>query len=335
MKIAITADPEIPVPPKLYGGIERIIHQLCKELVTLGHEVTLFAHRESNVPCRLVKYTGTDQSKSAVLKNGVLITRYVFKEKYDVVHSFGRLAYLSMVLPTRVRKVMSYQREPTISQIKLATKLSRKHSLLFTGCSDYIAKQIRPFAPSYCVHNFVDTDFYTPIYEVANDAPLVFLGRLEQIKGAHIAIEVAKKAGKKLVIAGNIPPEAQHYFNEQVQPHIDDKQITYIGPVNDEQKNRMLGKASAFLMPILWNEPFGIVMAEALACGTPVIGFSRGSVPEVVLDGVNGYRCSSIDDMVHAVSQVKNISRSSVREDAEKRFSSKIITDAYLSVYQS
>ncbi len=117
---------------------------------------------------------------------------------------------------------------------------------------------------------------------VAPDAPFVFLGRIEEIKGPHLAIEIARRAGAKLIIAGNIPEEHRAWFDEMVAPFIDGSQVTFIGPVNDRQKSELLGQARALLMPIIWEEPFGLVMIEAMACGTPVIGMRRGAVPEVV-----------------------------------------------------
>jgi glycosyltransferase involved in cell wall biosynthesis len=337
MKIAITADPEIPVPPILYGGIERIIFMLIEELHKEGHDIILFAHKDSKVPCKLIPYPSQGQSKLEILKNTVCITRHVLTNKFDVIHSFGRLAYLTFVLPLKVKKIMSYQREPTISQVKLANKLAYRNSLVFTGCSEYIAKQIRPYATAFAVHNFVDINNYDFKSTVPADAPLMFLGRVEKIKGTHLAIEIARKTGNKLIIAGNIPNAAKHqeYFEKEIKPHIDDDQIKYVGPVNDSQKNELLGGSKAFLMPILWDEPFGIVMAEAMACGTPVIGLRRGAVPEVITEGMDGYICTTVDQMIDAVNNIVKISRLKVREACERKFSSKVIADEYTEIYKN
>ncbi|MEJ5992833.1 glycosyltransferase family 4 protein [Pedobacter sp. Du54] len=334
LKISIIADPELPVPPLLYGGIERIISMLIDGYVRLGHEVSLFAHVDSVTPAKLFPYKGkSSNNKLDIIKNSWLINQELFSNSYDIVHSFGRLLYLLPQMPLSIPKVMSYQREPTISQIKKAVKIAKKNTLSFTGCSAYISEQIAPYAPSYPIFNGVELTTYQFSEQVAPDAPLVFLGRIEPIKGTHIAIEVAKKVGKKLVIAGNVPAEYQSYFSEQIKPHLDE-QITYMGPVNDVQKNDLLGSALAFLMPIEWNEPFGIVMAEAMACGTPVIAFNRGSVPEVVINGYNGYQCTTLQEMINAVNLIKNIDRKQVRADAKERFSSEVIVNQYLSLYQ-
>ncbi|MDB5205609.1 MAG: glycosyltransferase family 4 protein, partial [Flavisolibacter sp.] len=279
MKILLTADPEIPVPPKLYGGIERIIDDLVNGYVTRGHDVTLLAHAESKVPCRLISWKGTQSTgfRNTLLHTGQLFSQ-VLKDKYDVVHSFSRLGYLTPLLPLNVPKIMSYQREPTVSQIKKAVQLAKKGTLAFTGCSNYISNQIKPYAEAFTVYNCVPIDRYNFSETVADDAPLTFLGRIEPIKGTHLAVEIANRSNRRLIIAGNIPEEGRLYFEEKIKPFLNDR-IQYVGPVNDQQKNEILGQSAAFLMPIQWNEPFGIVMAEAMACGTPVLGFPFGSVP--------------------------------------------------------
>ncbi len=335
MKIAITTEPENPVPPLLYGGKERIVDMLVKGLTNKGHEVTLFAHKDSVVPCKLKKYSGKNSSKTFdVVRNTLSISRLLYS-RFDIVHSFGRLAYLTALLPTRLPKIMSYQREPSLQQVAKAFKIARKNSLVFTGCSEYIASQIRPIAPAYTIFNGVSLENYTYREQVPADAPLVYLGRIEYIKGAHIAIEAARKSGKNLVLAGNIPPEPEHqdYFNNLIRPHLDEKQISYMGSVSDEQKNNLLGSASAFLMPILFNEPFGMVMAEAMACGTPVLGFHRGSVPELVRSGINGFVCKDTTDLVQHIGQIDTISRRVCREIVDLEFSDVAIVEQYESLY--
>jgi glycosyltransferase involved in cell wall biosynthesis len=159
---------------------------------------------------------------------------------------------------------------------------------------------------------------------------------VEWIKGPHLAIKVAQRAGRRLVLAGNIPATAEHraYFDAEIRPHLNGQYVQYIGPVDDSVKNQLLGEAAALLMPVLWEEPFGIVMAEALACGTPVIGLNRGAVPEVVEDGVNGYVCDSVQEMVEAVGRLGSIDRQGCRIVMEKRFSDRTIVTDYLRIYK-
>jgi glycosyltransferase involved in cell wall biosynthesis len=333
MKILLTVDPELPVPPGLYGGIERIVEVLVNVYIREGHDVILCANSASQVPCKLAAWPGIkSQHVLDTLKNAYMLARLHYREKVDIIHSFSRLAYMTALLPASVPKIMSYQREPSLAQIGKAVRLARKRSLVFTGCSNYISGQIKGIAEAHTIYNFAPIDRYKLETSAIADAPLVFLGRVEEIKGAHIAIEVAQRANRRLIIAGNIPPEKEAYFNEKIRPHLNDR-ITYAGPVNDVQKNEILGKAQAFLMPIQWNEPFGIVMAEAMACGTPVLGFPFGSVPEVIENGINGYVCRDTDEMVQRINDLSCIDRRAVRRIAEERFSDTRIVKDYLKLY--
>jgi len=334
MRIAVTVDPEIPVPPKLYGGIERVVHMLVRNLVARGHDVTLFAHRDSQVPCRLLSYPAERSAGATnIIRNLRHVTRELRKGDYDLVHSFGRLVYLLPVLPMRLPKIMSYQR--TISPRSIvAGELLARGNLHFTACGRHMISRWGGDTRWHVVYNGVPIDAYSPIYDVSADAPLAYLGRIEPIKGVHLAIEVAQRSGRRLRIAGNVAPEHQGYFQQEIQPHLDDN-IEYIGPVDDRGKNELLGSSAALLMPILWEEPFGIVMAEALACGTPVIGLRRGSVPEIVQDGVNGFVCGSAEEMAAAVARISAIDRRRCRAGCEERFSDHAITDAYLDLYSA
>jgi glycosyltransferase involved in cell wall biosynthesis len=168
---------------------------------------------------------------------------------------------------------------------------------------------------------------------VAPDAPLIFLGRIEEIKGPHLAIEIARRSGRRLIIAGNIPDEKRSWVESNVLAHVDGDRVRYVGPVDDDQKNALLGEAAAFLMPILWEEPFGIVMAEAMACGTPVIGLRRGAVPEVVEDGVTGFVCDDVDGLVSAVEKLKSINRIDCRKIIEDVYSDNQIVSRYEARY--
>ena len=334
MKIAITADPEIPVPPNLYGGIERIIDLLIRGLEVRGHRVTLFAHSDSSTPCELVPYAGkSSRSGTDIVKNMLTVTRSIIGGDGDLVHSFGRVAYLLPLLPLSIPKLMTYQRAISPTTVKWGHRLSRG-SLHFSAISNWMTDGIEHLANFHLVPNGVPMDVYDFSASVAEDAPLLFLGRIEHIKGAHLAIDIAKRSGRRLVIAGNVPEEHQDYFDHQIKPHLDGVNITYVGPVNDEQKNHLLGATAAFLMPILWEEPFGIVMAEALACGTPVLGLCRGAVPEVVEDGVTGFVRGDIDELVATVSRIHEIDRAACRQRAQNFYSETAVVAGYLDVYR-
>ncbi len=322
------------MPPKLYGGIERIIDLLIRGLVQQGHEVTLFGNRESRVPCALLPYPGASSVGYAdTIRNMMFIARGVRSGRFDLVHSFGRIAYLLPLLPGSLPKLMTYQRAVTPSSVRWGHRLSRG-TLRFSAISKQMMEPVKGLARWYLVYNGVPMAAYDFVPKVAPDAPLVFLGRIEHIKGAHLAIDIARRARRALVIAGNIPAGHEHYFEEKVRPFVDRDGIRYVGPLDDRRKNELLGGAAALLMPILWDEPFGIVMAEALACGTPVLGLRRGSVPEVVADGVTGYVRDNVEELVRSVSALAGLERRACRDRAERLFSDTAVVNGYLSVYR-
>lgn len=334
LRIAITADPELPVPPRYYGGIERIIDLLVMGLQARGHVVTLFAHSDSTSGAKVISYHGRSSGSLVdTAMNATLIARHMSFGDYDILHSFSRLAYLLPLLPLGLPKLMTYQRDITRRSVVLAHALSRG-SLQFSAISRQMMAPVQDIGVWHLVYNGVPMSAFRFTANVAADAPLVFLGRIEHIKGTHLAVEVARRASMPLIIAGNIPPEHQGYFDKEVKPWIDGSMVKYVGQVDDNQKNELLGHARALLMPVLWEEPFGIVMAEALACGTPVVGLSRGSVPEVVKNGVTGFVRHDVDGLVEAVSRVNEISRKNCRCSAEQVFSDKAVVDRYVDVYE-
>ena len=334
MKIALTADPEIPVPPAYYGGIERVVDMLARNLAARGHEVTLYAHPASKCPVVTKGWPGANSaSRADTIRNAMLLAREVTKSGFDLVHSFSRLAYLTPILPRAIPKLMSYQREISPVTTRLAHRLSRG-TLRFSAISQKMMARVRGVGEWRMVPNGVPTEAYAFRATVAPDAPLVFLGRVEAIKGPHIAIEAAARAGRRLVIAGNVPEAHRGWFEARIAPHIDGRAVTYLGPVDDARKNDLLGTACALLMPIEWDEPFGIVMAEAMACGAPVIGFRRGSVPEVVESGVTGFVVDGLDDMVAAIARVGALDRRACRARVEALYSGDAVTRGYLQLYE-
>jgi glycosyltransferase involved in cell wall biosynthesis len=181
----------------------------------------------------------------------------------------------------------------------------------------------------------VDLRRYTFVAAVPSDAPLVFLSRVEAIKGAHIAIAVAKRECRRLVIAGNHAStgEEGQYWREQIEPEIGRNGIEYVGPVDDLAKNALLGSAAALLVPVQWDEPFGIVFAESLACGTPVISCPRGALPEIVESGSEGYLAEEFESLCHGIRRVAEIDRSRCRRKAETFFSSQAVASQYEALY--
>lgn len=334
MKIALLADPMLPVPPKHYGGIERIIDMLARELERRGHEVTLFAHRDSDSAGDLVPWHSERNDPLATMRNAATLSTHAARGRFDVVHSFARVATLAPILPLSVPKLMTYQRAISPRTVRWGNRISRG-TLDFCAISAWMYRHVAHLARWHMVPNGVPLATYTFQGEVGEDAPLVFLGRVEEIKGPHLAIGLAQRTGRNLVIAGNIPDGGQDWFDRHVAPHVDGAQIRFIGPVDDAQKNALLRNAYAFLMPILWEEPFGIVMAEAMACGTPVVGLARGAVPEVVDDGVTGFVRDREDQLDAAIAAVASLSRRACRDRVERLYSESAIADGYLHIYSA
>ena len=338
MRILITADPEIEVPPRLYGGIERVVDGLVRRFRARGHQVCLVAKPGSQCPAdAYYPWPGASSlSRADSLRNAWTLWTSVRAFRPDVIHSFSRIAYLTPMLRGRTPIVMSYQRDPTPRTVGLAVKLAAPGVLRFTGCSDYIAGLGRQAGGEWeGIPNFAEMDTLRFSPAVARDAPLVFLSRVEHIKGAHWAIEIARRTGQRLIIAGNHSdsgPEGE-YWREKIAPEIGHDGVEYVGAVDDVQKNRLLGQARAMIVPIQWNEPFGIVFAESLACGTPVISCPRGSLTEIVRPGIDGFLIRSIEEGCEAVARLDTIDRAACRRRAEEAYSPEIIVDRYLELY--
>jgi len=335
VRILYTADPILPVPPVHYGGIERIVDALIRHHRAAGHEAGLVAHPDSTAETDYHSAWPAGLSgKGGTLRNALALRRAAREFKPDVVHSFSRLAYLA-ALPRSLPVLMSYQRHTGGRQITAAVRFAGKR-LAFTGCSEFICAMGRRAGGNWtAVPNFVELEKFTFRPQVADDAPLVFLSRIESIKGADWAIAIARASGRRLVLAGNIAERGteRDYFDREIRPHLGRDGIEWIGEVNDAEKNECLGQAAALLVPIQWDEPFGIVFAEALAVGTPVISCPRGALPEIVDPGRTGFLIRSIEDGIAAVRQLPVIDRARCRRAAESRFSCEVIAPRYLESY--
>ncbi|MEM1157472.1 MAG: glycosyltransferase [Verrucomicrobiota bacterium] len=336
MRILLTADPFIPVPPVHYGGIERIIDGLAHEFKQAGHTVGLLAHPESQCDVHaFFSWPDITGRKPNWPQHSRTLFQAAGQFQPDILHSFSRLSYLAPLMWTPYPKIMSYQRATGRRNITLFNTLIR--NLLFTGCSEYICRQGRRAGGCWKpVHNFVPLDQFDFVERVPDDAPLLFLSRIEKIKGAHTAIQIAHASGKKLILAGNRvdSPAGLHYWKNHIEPELDGEMVRYVGAVDDRQKNQLLGTACALLVPIEWDEPFGIVFAEALACGTPVISNPRGALPEIITRPELGCLTGDQKEAVNAVQHVHRFDRKACREHAMKKFSSVTISKEYLATYK-
>lgn len=339
MRILLTADPELPVPPGQYGGIERLVDLWRRELRAQGHCVGLVARHDSTAAVdAFFPWPGArSQHRRDALRNSLALARAARAFQADVVHSSSRLVYTLPLLLARVPVVMTYHRWPGTRQIGIAARLGGKR-LAFTGVSRFIAGIGHPGGGHWhAVHNCIDLEALRFSPAVAPDAPLVFLSRIEPVKGTREAIRMARAAGVPLIIAGNHSADAgaARYWRDEILPQIDGVRTAYVGPVDDAQKSALLGRARGLLVPVQWDEPFGLVFAEALACGTPVIGCARGALPEIVQPGRNGFLVDSDAEAVQAIRHLAQLDRAGCRRDAEARFSPRSSVLQFLAIYRA
>jgi glycosyltransferase involved in cell wall biosynthesis len=331
-------DPGILVPPKRYGGHERLVYMFAREYTKMGHEVHLLVTKGSLVEGCTVHSFGKEGFPPKKINSWLAIINawwFLWKNRnnFELIHNFGRLAYLLPILNQPIKKIMTYGREIHKRNIRLINKLPNKN-LVFTGCSADLVSRGNVPGRWEVVYNAIDFSKYTLVEHVSEDAPLMFLGRIERVKGCHTAIKVALETGSKLWIGGNKSPlkEEIEYFENEIQPFIDGDQIVYLGPLDDEQKNIYLGQSKALLFPIEWNEPFGMVMVEAMACGTPVIAFNKGSVSEIVNASINGFIANDNISFKNFVYKLPLIDRRYCRENSVRNFDVSVISKKYLSV---
>ncbi len=332
-------DPGILIPPKGYGGHERLVDMFAREYVRQGHEVHLLVTEGSQIPGCTIHPLGKEgfpPKQEDVIKAVYTAWKFltVHLGSFDLIHNFGRMIYLLPVLSGRVKKIMTYGREISARNIRYINRLPLRN-MVFTGCSNDLISRGGVAGRWETVYNAIDFSRYQLNDKVAPDAPLMFLGRIEEVKGCHTAIKVAKALKRRLIIAGNRSPltEEQVYFEQEIAPHIDGTRIVWVGQVNDEQKNHYLRQSAALLFPIEWNEPFGMVMVEAMACGTPVLAFRRGSVDEVVDEGVTGFKVNTAEQMIDAFRNVAEMDRTACRNQAQSRFDVSVIAHHYLSLH--
>lgn len=329
MKILIIADPIITVPPINYGGTERIIDLYAKEFRRLGHIVNIMASKGSN------NYDGTLYTHKAPSKKWISRAYrkiiFQFQSVYavrncDFIFNHGRFDYLESLLKLG-KPIIQYQHNGLdTKQIKMMESKANKRFKLICVSKDQLSDFKTNFKTKV-INNFVDTNFYP--YSEKGEGYLAFLGRLTKNKGVDFAIKIAKSSKKKLKIAGTIPDikEEREFFENEVNPNIDNNLIEFVGKVNDTEKKKFLGQADALLCPGLWKEPCAVTVSESFSCGTPVISYDVSSFPELINHGVNGYLISKeegIKGMVKYVKQIHKLSRSACRETAEKRFDVRI-----------
>jgi glycosyltransferase involved in cell wall biosynthesis len=356
MKIAQIAPAWIPIPPNDYGGTESVLSYLIEEQVCSGHEVTLLAPGDAKTTAKLISFfphslvpSGVPwQAPMAAFYHLFKSVEYVKKsEDFDIVHAhlssptdmflFPLLASLS--IPRVITLHARFPLDIASSWVGGADNLYMgwAPSIPIVAISESSRAQVpHPLNFVGVVHHGLPFDTFVSTGQKRGDF-LVWIGRFIPEKGAHIAIEVAKNVGMPLVLAGTVDihiQESNQYFHQAIKPYIDQKDIKYIGPVTLKQKIELLSQALGFLNPIQWEEPFGMVIIEAMAMGCPVISFPRGAAPELILHNKTGFLAQNRDEMVELIVHLNEIDREDMRQYVRSKFSVQIMSQNYISVYQ-
>jgi glycosyltransferase involved in cell wall biosynthesis len=332
--------PWIAVPPRGYGGIEWVVHLLTEELVRRGHDVTLFATGDSSTHAELrfvFDVAPTAQmhlTQPDAMQVGTAF-RHIAEEAragrgYDVVHDHS--AWLGVAFAKNLDVPLVHTIHGAFIEANREFYRTFRDHAAFVTISQYQQRDFPELPYAGCVPNAIDVDGFP--FRAEKEDYMLCLGRIARDKGQGIAVGIARDIGIPLVLAGKVDSgEDTAYFEEAVLPFVDGDLIRFEGEVPDERKRELLAGARAFLFPIQWPEPFGLVMVEAMACGTPVIAFPNGAVPEVISNSEGGYIVGSPEEMAEAIKRAADISPERCRDYARSRFSPAVMTDAYERIY--
>jgi glycosyltransferase involved in cell wall biosynthesis len=335
MRIAQVAPLDERVPPLLYGGTERIVSYLTEELVHRAHEVTLFASGDSVTRARLVPCSDRslrlDKRVIDRLAYHVLMLEEVFAraDDFDVIHF--HIDYLHFPLSRRQQTAHLTTLHGRLDGIELIPLYKRFGDAPVVSISRAQREPLPWINWRGNVYHGLPVDLYRP--GISPGDYLLFLGRISREKRLDLAVEIAKRAGMRLKVAAKIDAADRKYF-KKIESVLDDARVEYVGEAGEAEKQELLANAYALLFPIDWPEPFGLVLIEAMACGTPVIAFHRGSVPEIIEHGVTGFIVDDLDGAARAVAEVARLDRKECRTHFEEHFSAARMAEDYLRIYE-
>jgi len=348
LRIAQIAPLWITIPPLKYGGIERIIAMLCDGLSAKGHEVTLFASPGSTAKGKLISVYEKPLLDANIawsnpiwnLRNLSLAFEMANEGKFDIIHSHLDLwtLFFHNLTKTPVIHTMHnplYRTNADANKddrLRLFMEEAKRTNITFISQSAKDQAMLEfPEKRSRIIYNGIDLSHFK--FNKYGGDHFVWIARVNKHKGVENAITAAEKLGVKLILAGRIDPTQTEYFDTYIKPHLNEK-IQYVGELTEEQLSDFYGPAKACLYPIEWEEPFGLVVAESMACGTPVIAYRRGSMPELIEDGKNGFVIdSNMDLLVEAMKKVDQIDRTLVRQQVEEKFSKERMVENYEKAY--
>jgi len=337
LRIAHVAPLAESVPPKLYGGTERVVAWLVDELVELGHDVTLFASGDSRTRARLVPVwpralrLGRPRADPIAALAVSLETIAAHASEFDVIHI--HTDWLHLPLLSRLGVPFLSSPHGRLDLPGFSDVVRRFPDAPFTSISNNQREPLPEANWLGTVYHGLPDDYLRPSFEPGSY--LAFLGRLTAEKGPEVAMRIARAVGMPLHIAAKVPRGERNYFHSTIEPQIDGESVRLIGEVDDRGKQPFLAGAAALLFPIDWPEPFGLVMIEAMACGTPVIAFRSGSVPEVIDHGVSGFVVEGEAEAIAALGRLDELDRRTIRRQFERRFTARRMADQYVQHYRT
>ena len=336
MKIAQVAPLIESVPPRLYGGTERIVSYLTEELVRLGHDVTLFASGDSITSAELssccIRSLRLDPTVRDTIPHFMLMIDKVLEraEEFDVIHFHIDLFHFPLFRSQAARTLTTLHGRQDLGDLK--PFYHRFGEMPLVSISGDQRKPLPHANFVTTIHHGIPADLHRPLFETGKY--LAFLGRISPEKRPDRAIRIARAAGIPLKIAAKVDKVDEEYFRSEILPLIDGPGVEFIGEINEREKTKFLGDAAALLFPVDWPEPFGLVMIEAMACGTPVLAFRCGSIPEVIEDGVTGKVVDSEQEAIAALPEILSYDRRAVRQRFDERFTATRMAKDYVSTYR-
>ena len=336
MKIAQVAPLIESVPPRLYGGTERIVSYLTEELVRLGHDVTLFASGDSITSAELApccpRALRLDPAVRDTIPHFLLMLDKVREraDEYDILHFHIDMFHFPLFRPLAARTLTTLHGRQDLADLK--PFYSRFAEMPLVSISNDQRKPLPQANFVATIHHGIPADLHRPSFE--QGSYLAFLGRISPEKRPDRAIKMARAAGIPLRIAAKVDKVDEDYFRNDILPLIDGPGVEFIGEISEREKTKFLGEAAALLFPVDWPEPFGLVMIEAMACGTPVLAFRCGSVPEVIEDGITGKVVDSEKEAIAALPAILSYDRRAVRQRFEQRFTAASMAKNYVSTYR-
>lgn len=336
MKIAQIAPIVERVPPKKYGGTERVVHALTEELVKRGHEVTLFASGDSVTSAKL-EYVYPRSLREAKARDFYGVNHwtllnmglaYELQDEFDIIHDHLAPHSLPVANLATTPVIMTMHGPFNAENRRLFQTLKNPHIVTISNAQTYTLPSLNHAGT---VYDGLSMEHY-PFGAEADDY-LLFVGRISMEKGLHYAIDAAQQLDKSLIIAAKLDKVDQPYYKEYVEPRLSER-IRWIGEVDEAERNGLMKSALCLLHPVTWREPFGLTLIEAMACGAPVVAFNQGSIPEIVKTGVTGYVVHDLEAMIDAIDNITVIDRAACRTHALENFSAKRMVDGYEAVYR-